>query len=31
VELDLDVIADHPYQPFTFDLFEDGWERRFAR
>jgi galactonate dehydratase len=31
VELDLDVIAEHPYQPFKFDLFEEGWERRFER
>jgi galactonate dehydratase len=29
VELDLDVIAEHPYQPFKFDLFSEGWERRF--
>jgi galactonate dehydratase len=31
VELDLAVIAEHPYQPFKFDLFEEGWERRFER
>ncbi len=31
VELDLDVIADHPYQPFAWNLFEEGWERRFDR
>jgi galactonate dehydratase len=31
VDLDLDVIADHPYQPFAWNLFEEGWERRFER
>lgn len=31
VDLDLDVIAEHPYRPFQFDLFSEGWERRFAR
>jgi len=29
VELDLDVIAEHPYRPYQFDLFSEGWERRF--
>ena len=31
VDLDLDVIAAHPYQPYAWDLFAEGWERRFAR
>ena len=31
VELDLDVIAEHPYQPYQFDLFSSGWEQRFVR
>jgi len=31
VDLDLDVIAEHPYTPFKFDLFEEGWERRFEQ
>lgn len=31
VELDLNVIAEHPYRPYQFDLFSEGWERRFAR
>lgn len=28
VELDLDVIAAHPYQSAHFNLFKEGWERR---
>jgi galactonate dehydratase len=28
VELDVDVIAAHPYQSTHFNLFRDGWERR---
>ena len=31
IELDLDVIAEHPYENFRWNLFEEGWERRFAR
>ena len=31
VELDLAVIAAHPYQPFAWNLFGEGWERRFER
>jgi galactonate dehydratase len=31
VDLDLDVIAEHPYENFAWNLFEEGWERRFAR
>ncbi len=31
VDLDLDVIAEHPYKPFVFDLFAEGWERRFEQ
>jgi galactonate dehydratase len=31
VDLDLDVIAAHPYEPYAWNLFEEGWERRFAR
>lgn len=28
VELDLDVVREHPYKPTHFNLFRDGWERR---
>jgi galactonate dehydratase len=31
VELDLDVVAAHPYQATHFNLFRDGWERRGER
>ena len=31
IDLDLDVIAAHPYEPYAWDLFAEGWERRFAR
>jgi galactonate dehydratase len=31
VNLDLDVIAEHPYENFRWNLFDEGWERRFAR
>ena len=31
VDLDLDVIAAHPFQPFAWNLYEEGWERRFAQ
>ena len=25
----LDVIARHPYEPIFFNLFGEGWEKRF--
>ncbi len=31
VDLDLDVIAEHPYENFAWNLFEEGWEQRFNR
>jgi galactonate dehydratase len=31
VELDLHVIAEHPYREASWNLFAEGWERRFAR
>ena len=31
VDLDLDVIAEHPYENFAWNLFEEGWEQRFKR
>jgi len=31
IELNLDVIAEHPYDPNSyFDVHEDGWERRLG-
>jgi galactonate dehydratase len=29
VELDEALIAEHPRRPLKFDLFAEGWERRF--
>jgi galactonate dehydratase len=29
IELDHAVIAEHPYEPIHFDLWGEGWERRF--
>jgi galactonate dehydratase len=31
VDLDLDVIAEHPYENYAWNLFEEGWEQRFVR
>lgn len=31
VSLDADVIAAHPYTPVFFNLFSEGWERRFQK
>ncbi|MBB5910375.1 galactonate dehydratase [Actinoalloteichus hymeniacidonis] len=28
VELDLDLVAEHPRQKVNFNLFKDGWQRR---
>jgi galactonate dehydratase len=29
IDLDREVIAKHPYEPVFFNLFGEGWERRF--
>src|SRR5689334_22541362 len=31
IDLNRDVIAQHPYEPVFFNLFGEGWERRFER
>lgn len=30
IALNHEVIAQHPYEPVHFDLFSEGWERRFT-